>query len=87
MIGRSDPAPVDDSASDPLEVLRRWVAAGGTWRVVGGAGGRLSIALLTCDGGEEMSRLTSDDERVRRFVEGPERSDDAADDGVHIAEL
>ena len=50
-------------------MLRRWESSGATWRVVGRTGtGVLTVSLLTCDGGEEMSRLVSDDPALRAYV-------------------
>lgn len=40
-----------------VEVLARWERSGGHWQVVHATEDWVSIALLTCDGGEEMSRL------------------------------
>jgi hypothetical protein len=58
----------EQEPADPVEVLRRWEAAGATWRVLGQQRGRLTIGLFSCDGGEEMSRLTSDDSALVAFV-------------------
>jgi hypothetical protein len=46
---------------DPTEALRRWLDSGGHLRVFAEGTGGLTVALLTCDGGEEMGRLTSGD--------------------------
>jgi hypothetical protein len=51
-----------------LSVLRRWEDSGGTWRVVSRSHRSVDLALLTCDGGEEMDRLTSTDPEVLTFV-------------------
>ncbi len=53
--------------SDDLERLRRWAGSGGLVRILGDAGGRLSVGLLTCDGGEEMERVVTADPEVRRW--------------------
>lgn len=53
---------------DPVAVLRRWEAAGATWRVLGREGDRLTVGLFSCDGGEEMSRLTSGRPDLRAYV-------------------
>lgn len=53
---------------DPVEVLERWELSGGTWRVLARSGSTVTVALYTCDGGEEMSRLTSTDAALRRWV-------------------
>lgn len=52
----------------PVEVLRRWEGAGAVWRVIGEAGDELTIGLFTCSGGEEVSRFTSGDPELLRFV-------------------
>jgi len=61
--GDHRPSPATD-----LDRLARWVAAGGTWRVVGRSRTAVTVALLTCDGGEEMGRITSADGDVARHV-------------------
>lgn len=45
-------------ADDARETLRRWIASGGQWEVVGRRLDQVTVALLTCDGGEEMERVT-----------------------------
>ena len=52
----------------PVETLRRWEGAGALWRVIGQVGEELTIGLFTCDGGEEVSRFTSRDPELLRFV-------------------
>lgn len=39
-------------------VLDRWIASGGHWAVLAESGERLTVGLFTCDGGEEMERVT-----------------------------
>jgi hypothetical protein len=41
--------------------LRRWLDAGGTWRLVEQGPTGTIVALMTCDGGEEMERIVSAD--------------------------
>ena len=53
----------------PVEVLRRWETFGGVWEVVQRTPARLVISLRRCDGGEEVSRLVSEDPELRRFVD------------------
>ena len=60
-------------SDDPVEVLTRWEVAGAHWRVLSQASGRVTIGLFTCDGGEEVSRLTSRAASLRAYVHG--RSD------------
>lgn len=77
---RRDDAPhrvapaLDSSGSDsPVAVLRRWQEAGALWRVVSCTPSGIAIALLTCDGCEEVQRLESDDPELLAFV-GTRRS-------------
>ena len=44
---------------DVPAMLRRWEEFGGTWRVddTGEATGEMVIALLRCDGGEQVDEL------------------------------
>jgi hypothetical protein len=53
---------------DPVNVLRRWEAAGGLWRIVGRAGGQLTVGLFRCDGGEQVDAVRSDDAALHAFV-------------------
>jgi hypothetical protein len=64
------------TASDPVDVLRRWEAAGGTWEVVSRAAGALTVRLCTCTGGEEVDRLVSSSPTLAEYVGGRSRSDD-----------
>jgi hypothetical protein len=43
-----------------VQTLQRWRDAGAAWRVVGRQGRRVTVALLRCDAGEEVERLTSE---------------------------
>lgn len=63
-----------DAGSDVVR-LTRWEAAGGAWQVVARAPGRVTLALLRCDGGEEMDRFTSTDRALLRLLGSRERSD------------
>lgn len=48
--------------------LERWEASGGGWRVVRRTGEEIILALLTCDGGTEMDRITSSDPDLLALV-------------------
>lgn len=37
--------------------LDRWIASGGHWDVVAESADRVTVALCTCDGGQEMDRV------------------------------
>jgi hypothetical protein len=53
---------------DYVADLIRWQEAGAIWDVVARTSQGVTIALLRCDGGEEVDRFTSDDERLLEFV-------------------
>ncbi len=52
-----------------LERLTRWQGAGGGWRVIAHTPAGLTVALLTCDGGEEMERIVSSDPSFVAYVD------------------
>lgn len=56
-----------DPASD-LARLVRWQQSGGVWQVVARRPGSVTVALLRCDGGEEMDRFSSTDSAVLALV-------------------
>ena len=58
-----------------VERLTRWRAAGGGWRVLVRTPGSLTVALLTCDGGEEMDRIVSSDPALVAYVDGWPRNE------------
>lgn len=60
------------SPSPDWERLTRWEAAGGEWRVIVDSPARLIVALLTCDGGEEMGRIASSDPSFVAYVNARE---------------
>lgn len=51
-----------------VEELQRWEDSGAVWAVVSRGPDRVTIALLRCDGGEEVERFDSADPDVLRFV-------------------
>ena len=53
---------------DYVAELIRWQDAGAIWELVARTSQGVTIALLRCDGGEEVDRFTSDDERLLEFV-------------------
>ena len=54
---------------DYVAELTRWTDSGATWAVVARTRNGLTIALLRCDGGEEVDRFTSDDPRLAAYVD------------------
>ncbi|SFB90235.1 hypothetical protein SAMN04487968_102224 [Nocardioides terrae] len=64
------------SSRDPVEVLRRWEDAGGTWEVLSRSAGGLTVRLCTCTGGEEVDRLVSESPALSAYVGERTRSDD-----------
>jgi hypothetical protein len=58
---------------DRVAELQRWQDSGAVWEVISRKGGRVTVALLRCDGGEEVDRFTSDDPRLLAFI-GDRRS-------------
>ncbi|MGZ8801599.1 MAG: hypothetical protein ACXWZL_02990 [Mycobacterium sp.] len=61
---------------DRVAELQRWEDAGALWRVVGRTADTVTVALLRCDGGEEMGRFISDDARLLAFLGDRDGSDD-----------
>jgi hypothetical protein len=58
---------------DYVAELIRWQDAGATWQVVARTSRGVTVALLRCDGGEEVDRFTSDDLRLLAFVAQSQR--------------
>lgn len=64
-----DDSPDDTPDESPdLARLLRWEDSGGGWRVAAVGTGSLTLALVTCDGGEEMGVLTTTDPAVLDHV-------------------
>jgi hypothetical protein len=62
--------------SADLDALRRWETSGATWQVLTREAGLVDVALLTCDAGEQVGRLRSNDADVLAYVGDRTRSDD-----------
>lgn len=54
---------------DALTTIRRWHAAGGLVEVTARRRDSVRVSLRTCDGGEEMGVVTSDDPAVRIWLD------------------
>lgn len=52
--------PTERQEEGPVEVLRRWEASGATWRVLARTPERLTVGLFSCDGGEQVGRVSAD---------------------------
>ncbi|MCV7364646.1 hypothetical protein [Mycolicibacterium neworleansense] len=61
---------------DRIADLQRWQDSGAHWRVLTRTSNSLTIALLRCDGGEEVDRFTSSDPRLVEFVGARMSSED-----------
>jgi hypothetical protein len=59
----------DESEPDRVGDLIRWTDAGATWVVVTRTARGVTVALLRCDGGEEVDRFTSSDPRLLAYVD------------------
>jgi hypothetical protein len=62
--------------ADRVAELQRWQDSGAAWEVVSRKGQTVTVALLRCDGGEEMERFTSDDPRLLDFIGDRRSSED-----------
>ncbi|MCV7169961.1 hypothetical protein H7I41_08505 [Mycobacterium manitobense] len=60
---------------DRVAELQRWQESGAVWRVDSRTPDAVTIALLRCDGGEEVERFRSDDPMLLAFI-GNRRSSD-----------
>ena len=54
--------------TDRVAELQRWEDSGAVWSVVSRKHEQVTIALLRCDGGEEVDRFTSDDQRLLDYI-------------------
>ncbi|WP_396892144.1 hypothetical protein [[Mycobacterium] wendilense] len=57
-----------DVSDDPVAVLQRWEDAGAVWRVLHRNDASVTVGLFTCDGGEEVDRVTSDAAALLAFI-------------------
>ena len=51
-----------------VQVWQRWRDSGGTWQVLARHGDTVTVALLTCDAGEEVDRFTATDPLLARLL-------------------
>jgi hypothetical protein len=65
------------SDNDPsVAQLRRWQDAGGRWRVLARRPDTVIVALLTCDTGEQVDRLSGTGPALLAFLGDRESSED-----------
>lgn len=55
-------------ADNLIGELTRWSDSGAVWRVVYRTSDRAVVALFSCDGGEEMQRMSTVDPAVLRWI-------------------
>ncbi|MGV0850725.1 hypothetical protein [Mycolicibacterium phlei] len=58
---------------DRIAELQRWQDSGAIWEVRARSENAVTVALLRCDGGEEVEVFTSGDPRLLEFI-GTRRS-------------
>jgi hypothetical protein len=58
-----------DDDRDYVGELTRWQDSGATWQVVARTRRGVTVALMRCDGGEEVDRFTSNEPQLLAFVE------------------
>jgi hypothetical protein len=72
----------DTGASGPTEAadaVRRWEQGGAVWRVLARSGApaaTVTVGLFTCDGGEEVGRVTATAAELAAVLRGRESSED-----------
>jgi hypothetical protein len=71
---------VDDESpagrgTEPVELLRRWEDFGAVWRVVARTPREVTVVLCRCDGGEEVSRITSSSPELLGWLAGRSSSE------------
>ncbi len=66
----------DSTGAGLVRALVRWHAAGAVWRVVDRQSEEVTVALLRCDGGEEVERLSSADPVWLAYLTGGSGSED-----------
>lgn len=54
---------------DAVAELTRWVDSGGTWQLVSRRDDSVTVALYTCDGGEEMHRIASSGPAIEAWID------------------
>lgn len=60
---------------DLIAVLERWESSGGLWRVLSSSEAWVTVGLFSCDGGEQMSRVTGRTVDLGPFLAGRSECD------------
>jgi hypothetical protein len=58
-----------------VTVLRRWELFGGRWHVLARTESDVTVGLFTCDGGQEMSRISATCDDFDAFLRDRKGSD------------
>jgi hypothetical protein len=53
---------------DRVAELQRWQDAGAVWEIISRKDSSVTVALLRCDGGEEVDRFTADDPALLEYI-------------------
>lgn len=53
---------------DRVAELRRWEDSGAVWRVIGRTASSVTVALLSCDGGEQVGVFSSEDPQLLAYL-------------------
>jgi hypothetical protein len=69
------PATMTTGSDDALALLSRWELFGGRWRVLARTEEVVTLGLFTCDGGQEMSQVTSTKAQFDAFLDNRVLSD------------
>lgn len=61
---------------EEIDKLERWTLSGAQWQVVQRTDERVTIALITCTGGEEVDRFSSAAPELLAWLGGRQSSED-----------
>jgi hypothetical protein len=70
-----DDASATGDGTEPVDMLRRWEDFGAVWRVESRNPKEVTVVLYRCDGGEEVSRITSSSPVLLTWLAGRTRSE------------
>ena len=68
------PKAVTTDSDGVVAVLSRWELYGGRWQVLARTESDVTVGLFTCDGGQEMSRVTATSDDFDAFLSEREGS-------------